>query len=578
MDTATLDYLRQLADNIDKAKHGEVTPLIDKAAVFLNCSNKQVYAKLKEAGLSKTRKPRSDKGKSTITKEQAQLVSAMLTAGVRNNDKRILTIKSATAILQADGKLPNVNPTTVSRMLKANHYHPDQLCVPKAHNRMRSLYPNHVWQIDPSVCVLFYLPKEKGGGLTVMEQDEFYKNKLHNIVRTIDQRVTRYVITDHYSGSIYVEYVMGTESAENITQVFINAIQRRNANDPMHGICDILVLDKGSANTSHFFMNLAERLGIKTITHEAGNSRAKGSVEKANDIVEKEFESRLRFYKCQSLDQLNQLATNWRIDFNHKAIHTRHRKTRNAVWLTIVQKRKLKLAPSIEICRELVTTKPKTIKVRGDLTITHTIKGYPNQAYSVAHLPNIYVKAEVQVIVNPYHVPNVHIHWQGNIYDIAPLGRDEAGFYTDATIFGEAMTTQADSIADKNRKANLQTAYGVTSEADAKKARKNRQIALEGQINIMADIKANNVPSYLIGGGIQSPIETTKRHLEPLSHVVAAQTIKGLIGDLWQKDHYQQLVNQYPNGVPAEDIETIADSIHQNNTLQPINYLKVVNQ
>ena len=178
MDTATLDYLRQLADNIDKAKHGEVTPLIDKAAVFLNCSNKQVYAKLKGAGLSRktksgTRKPRADKGKSTITREQAELIGGMILVATRANGKRILSVKDAAEILRADGKLPDVDTTTILRALRAYHCHPDQLATPTAHTQQRSLHPNHVWQIDASVCVLFYLPK---GGLAVMEEKEFYKN------------------------------------------------------------------------------------------------------------------------------------------------------------------------------------------------------------------------------------------------------------------------------------------------------------------------------------------------------------------------------------------------------------------
>ena len=40
-----------------------------------------------------------------------------------------------------------------------------------------------------------------------------------------NDRVIRYVMTDHYSGSIYVEYVYGSESSENLIEIFLNGIQ-----------------------------------------------------------------------------------------------------------------------------------------------------------------------------------------------------------------------------------------------------------------------------------------------------------------------------------------------------------------
>ena len=43
---------------------------------------------------------------------------------------------------------------------------------------LQSLHPNHVWLIDASLCVLYYLQAEgKRSGLQVMDADKFYKNK-----------------------------------------------------------------------------------------------------------------------------------------------------------------------------------------------------------------------------------------------------------------------------------------------------------------------------------------------------------------------------------------------------------------
>lgn len=581
MDTATLDYLRNLAEQLQTAKHGQKTPLIDKAAVFLNCSPKQVYELLKQANLTPKpkkgeRKTRTDKGKSMITKEQAELIGGMILVATRANGKRILSVKDATEILRADGKLPDVDTTTILRALRAYHCHPDQLATPTAHVQQRSLHPNHVWQIDASVCVLFYLPR---GGLAVMEEKEFYKNKPQNIKRIENDRVIRYVITDHYSGAIYCEYVTGAESSENLTHVFINAIQKREANDPLHGVPNFLGMDKGSANMSGLFLNLLERLQVTPIVHATGNSRAKGSVEKAQDIVETKFESRLTFLNVKSLEELNAYATKWRTHFNANAIHSRHNHTRNRIWGSITRDQ-LRLAPSISICRELVTTRPKTIKVRGDLTVTHTIRGYDNQSYDLTHLPDIYPRAEVELVINPYRVPDIDIKWLDKVYTVSPVTVDNAGFALTAPVIGEDMIAKPDSMADTNRKAMMKQAYNADTEAQVDKARKAKQAAYDGVVNAMADVDNShadgNVPTVITRAGttIDTTAHVPSREIKPLSHVEAAMQIKGIIGDGWTREHYQAMQAQYPNGVPVTAIDDIIARIRDGDSVQ---YLKVVN-
>lgn len=587
MDTATLNYLSTIANELQQAKHGHKQPIIDKACAFLTCSTQTFYRLLEDAGLkpkpkSGKRKQRADKGNTQITRQQAELLGGMILVAMRANGKRILSVKDAAEILQAQGKLPNVCTTTILRALKMYHCHPDQLATPTAHTRQRSLYPNHVWQLDPSVCVLFYLPK---GGLAVMEEKHFYKNKPKNVAKVAKQRVMRYVISDHYSSTIYVEYVMGAESSENLTQVFLNAIQKRGHNDPIHGVPDILVLDKGSANLSGLFLNLLERLDVRAIPHATGNSRAKGQVEKSNDIVECKFESRLAFLKVQSLDELNTYANKWRLHFNATAKHTRTKKTRNAVWQTITAEQ-LRIAPPLNICRELVTTKPKPFKVTGDLTVSHTVKGYPNQNYDISHLPNIYVKADVQIVVNPYRLPSIDVHWfdeQDNpaVYTVEPIITDGNGFDINAPVIGEKIVAKPDSQADTNRKRMLKQAYGADTEAEVDKARKQRKPAFEGQVDPMADINAADVPLYMPKNGQAVDVGQIKTpQLKALTHVQAAKELRGIVGDLWGANLYAQLVEQYPQGVPPQAIDDIANRIKNDNSvtyMQLIDHKKAVN-
>ena len=117
------------------------------------------------------------------------------------------------------------------------------------------------------------------------------------------------MITDHASGVIYVEYVYGGETAENVSQCFINAIQKKdNPSEPFYGVPKILMFDRGTANTSQMFTHLLHQLDVKMEIPKAHNARAKGQVEKGNDIVERLFESGLRFMNVSGLTELNQLA------------------------------------------------------------------------------------------------------------------------------------------------------------------------------------------------------------------------------------------------------------------------------
>ncbi|MCD2164674.1 hypothetical protein [Comamonas koreensis] len=68
--------------------------------------------------------------------------------------------------------------------------------------------------------------------------------------------------------------------------------------------------------TKHAIKSLLASLEVEAITHEAGNSRAKGGVENANNIVETQFESRLRFEPVNSVAELNATAQAWAEAYN----------------------------------------------------------------------------------------------------------------------------------------------------------------------------------------------------------------------------------------------------------------------
>lgn len=118
------------------------------------------------------------------------------------------------------------------------------------------------------------------------------------------KKCLRYVLTDHYSGSICVRYYSGYgEAAEYMYDFLLYAWGKKDRiNYSFHGVPELLLWDKGSANTSKAVTNALKSLGVKTITHKAGSSRVKGQVENANNIVETHFECFLRFEGVKTIE------------------------------------------------------------------------------------------------------------------------------------------------------------------------------------------------------------------------------------------------------------------------------------
>lgn len=566
---AEIDYLRQIAAELTEAGHGKRGPIIKRACAYLSVSNAELYRRLAKVGFTSGRKTRSDKGNTIVSVEAAELIGGMVINAASKTGKKRMSIKLALEVAQDSGKAPDVSAATISRIMKQNMCHPAQLAMPTAHTRQRSLHPNHVWQIDASVCVVFYLHHK--AGLHVMDEREFYKNKPANLKKIEKDRVIRYVLTDHTSGSIYHEYFWRSENVENLTNFFFSCIQKRSMKEPMHGVPFILYVDRGTANTSGMFKNLMMRLDVEFIAHDTNNSRAKGSVEQANNLIETQFESLLSFKTVDSIDELNAFANEWRIMFNETKIHSRTKRTRNQVW-NMIRPEQLRIAPEIELCRELVTTMPISRTVRGDLTVQHTIKGYGEKFYSVKHIPDIYVGAKLDVVVNPYRAPDIDVITLNDsgeqvVYTCVPDQLDMFGQLQDAPVIGQEIRAMPNSKIDEARNRIMKQAYNVSTQAEVDKAIKKRTPAYVGQIDPTAHITKHDVPDYLPRAGQQMEIQKQKNQLPPLNYIQAAKQIKGLVGDAWTAEHMSLLKNKYPDGnVPQEDIPLWIERIQADNS------------
>ena len=562
LDIGTHTYVTSLKERLDSAAYGRLGAIISEAARFLGVSRDQVYGELRSLGWISGRKPRADRGRRSVSDDELQAIAALMKETSRANGKRLLCISDAMGILRNNGRLKTtLSPARVQRIMRERGLHLDQLARPTPHTPMRSLHPNHIWQFDVSICVLFYLDR---GGLEVMDEKRFYKNKPANLARIEKRRVLRYLVTDHYSAAIFVKYYMGAgESQEILFDFLMEAFAGRNhPKDPFKGVPFKLVWDAGSANQSYAIRNLLDRLDVCHWPHIPGNPRAKGQVENAHNLVERGFEGRLSLMDIQDIDQLNEKAHIWMRYFNGVAIHSRHASTRYGLWQTI-REEQLRVCPPRALCEQLMVSKPEPRKVKGDLSIDYTIKGYEPAVYAVRHVPGICIGETVYVIVNPYSAPNVYVTLRDlkdePRYESAPLARDAAGFFTDAPVFGERYRSAPDTDTDRQRKAIAKRAYGVETEDEVDKARKARTPVFGGRLDPITYLKDQTTAYYMARRGTEISLPD-RAHVEhqPLGHVEALKRLRSLLGRVLTPADNRYVRERYPEGVPEEGLDDLA--------------------
>ena len=583
MSAVITQRLVDLARALERAGHGQRTALCQAAAQELGLSQATIYRKLEEVTVAATsRKRRADAGQSALTRDEALTISTALMETARRNEKRLYSVGDAVDALRISGmiraeytvkKTGEIRPLSISAINRALHaykLHPDQLLAPAPVTELQSLHPNHVWQIDASLCVLYYLKpsaKPEENGLRVMDSAEFYKNKPKNLARIAADRVWSYEITDHASGWIYLEYVMGAESGENLCSVLINAMQERGGADILHGRPSILMMDPGSANTSAMARNLCRSLGIETIVHAPGAARVTGQVENARNIIERKFEAGLRFKPVKDLDELNQLAAIWRGYYNAKAVHSRHRKTRSAVWMTIREHQLIKV-PSVEECRRLAVSEPELRKVNSKVRVS-----FQGREYDVSMVPGVMVNDRLLVTRNPWRndaaqVVAVDADGREVFYVVPAIERNELGFDVAAATIGEKFIRKADTPAQVARKAADKLAMGADTQEQADAARKAQAIPFGGKLQPFKEMTEAELPTFLPRRGTQHDLVLPTIELPPLSVFAAAKRLQAEF-PAWGADHYAWLSQHYPSGVQEDALPDVLAALRAAFTQRP---------
>lgn len=569
---------------LSAAPHGNKGQIVEELAEQLGCSVPTAHRHLRPvlAHISR-RKPRADRGAHALSYEDAEKISALIEETRRLTGTGALPVGQALAILRSNGEIAAkridkrtgeliaLSDSAILRALKHYGCHPEQLAEATPAVRMSSPHPNWCWQIDASVSRQFYLADT---GAEVMAKREFYRGKPKNFQSIASRRIWRYVITDHCSGCIEVVYVQGAESTSNLITALIHAMTRR-PNGTMHGVPNILMTDPGSAMTSAATAAFCTALDMRLIINEVGNARAKGQVENAQYIVERNFEAALKLQApVTSIDEINTLAQVWAYGYNTTRIHTRTQRTRRDAWLAITREQ-LRLAPSVKVLKQLPTSEPKPCKVR-DAMIR-----YKGGTYDVRGIPGLLNGQRVNVVINALD-PGASVRvlidgaeGEAQKHYIAPrIGVDANGFSELAHEIGSAHGAIADTPADTARKALERLAMDVQTDEEAAAARKAKKLPFNGRIDPMKHLRDVNVPPAIPRAGVistvQAPEVLADRRIEPVpprqefapvDHGTAALRIKRLLeraGHAWQPSMFAAIAQRWPDGVPYDQVDALA--------------------
>jgi len=562
------ERLREWGARLREAPKGRKAEVVEQACTALGCSDKTLYRKLKAAGFESGRRRRSDAGDCVLTDEQLNDLAGVLLSSYNQKDQR-MPIQTALDMVRhsfiARGEsFPLVSASTVSRQLYARKLHPTQLSQPTEHVQLVSKHPNHVWQVDSTTGAYYYLPN---GRLRWMDEAEFNKNKLANMVKASSALLTRYAAVDHTTHAFKVRYYLGGESAENLINFLVWAMWKQDAG-PMCGVPLILMTDQGPANKSAQMKLFCKRLGIRHEMHAPGAARVTGSVEKSHDLARMHLETRYNFTNPESvtLNKLNLDAEAWAAALCSTRKHTRHGRTRYAAWMEISRyPHALRMPASEQALRDAASSEPRTTRLRNDRRLSFDGRKYLLDRESVPHaIPG----QMVTFVLNVFRAPAIDVQFvcpdTGEVrwYVVEPERADEWG-YGAGPVIGEGYASPQNTVLDDNRNALRKQAYrtgdALPTLDEAKRLRKLHAQAYADKVDPLADVKATEVPAYLPRRS--TPLALPERRVEArrLNLVEAAKMLKTRLGDAYTPQVYSDLTTRFGvAGVPEDQIDALA--------------------
>lgn len=575
-----LQDLYALAARLPKAAHGTSGGLVETFAMHYGVSKSHTYTLLRDhAGFNTQRKTRTDCGHTRLPRETLQFIAASVGQSVRNNGVSTKPIGVAMNIAEHNGLVVNVGPGRVAALMRANRLDVKTQANARNHQRLRSLYPNHVHQIDPSLCLVYYL----GGRQYAMNEQAFNKNK-PVAMEKVRLKVWRYVRFDHASRSLDVRYFEAAGENQANLYEFLLHTWGQNPKRLSHGVPKMLLWDKGSANTSGGIKRLLDALGVVHETHAAHHAWVKGGVENGNWIVERHFESRLRDEPVETVEQLNASAENWVRDYNANAIahvdarvlaDDGGRYVRDDLWNLIAHHPGALVAmPEREVCAYFMRGKEESRVIRdGHITFVHP-QTKKSELYSLQDWAKDFANGD-KVRVSPMLLGDALLRVELDRYgqdplmvEVAPEREFDAyGRPLSATVLGEERRSAPHNAAQEAAKHLAAAAYGdgtSLNQAEALRAKNTRPFQhLNGGQGVVAhshlgkgELPARLLPAVNDVQTIDLQVARTQRAVRVLSHFeVGAELARR--GVAMNGERHAQVRAWYADGVPEDQLDDL---------------------
>lgn len=577
MSAALIQRLSVVAVAAQNAGHGERGKIYQEACAELGISLNTLHRKLNEISVRDKRKRRRDAGNTQLTRDEALIISGYILEHIRKNNKKTKSLQAAVAELRANnlivaanvdtatGEILPLSDATIQRALRTYNLHPEQLLAPDPVTPLISKHPNHVWQIDASLCVLYKLPDQPGYGIQAVESTERYKNKLSHFAKIEHRLVQRYLVSDHASCAIFPYFAFGGESTESLCLLLIQAIQQREQY-PFYGIPSMIYLDRASANRSATFKNLCKALGIHL--QYAQGARAKGQVEKMHDIVELGLESGLKMaVHIRTVDQLNVLGQKWAHWFNATQKHSRHGKTRYAAWQLIKPHQLITTSLNTEQLLLLAREQPIERPVTPYLTVN-----FKGAEYDVSQVTGVMVGAKLTVTrcafdANVAQAVVYDEHGMETFCQLPVKQRDDVwGWFSDGAVMGEEHKRHADTPAQTARKKLERLAMAAETDTEAAQKRKANAAPFGGTINPYKAADEYRHPAYFPQRGTERDLQAPSIELPRLNRVQMAKWLQSRLLHDYDAAVLQDVVRCHPDGATELELEQVLNALRAGRT------------
>jgi transposase InsO family protein len=576
--------LLELKRQLEAAAHGQAGPLVNDFATLHGRSKQTVWRWLNVfAEYRPDRKPRRDAGKTKCPEATLEFIAASKAVGVRANGKATKPTAVAMNIADANGLVVNVGAGQINRILRRRKLDVKSQANARNHGRLRAECPNAVHEIDPSLCLIYYMGKRQ----LMMTEAEFNKNKPAAMER-VKLKVWRYTRYDHASASIDVRYYEAAGENQASLFDFLLYTWSEQAQRLSHGVPKRLLWDKGSANTSSGIVKLLDALGVAHETHATHHAWVKGGVEKANHIVEMHFESRLREQPVASVDELNAAAERWVRDYNANAIkhvdsrvrrHDGQAHVRDDLWQLILRyPGALVKMPDRKVCAWYLTGKDATRQVKdGLISFVHPEIG-KSRVYNLSQWAAFYSqrdKVQVWPMLLAEGRVRVAIDRLGQeplLVEVEPE-RDftEFGNLASAALIGEEHRRAKMTIAERAAQDIADTAYGVR-DLDEAEAKLRQNVRPFQQFNDGKGMVAHShlgqgeLPERLLPKAQELALRVAEAEQKRLNWVQMATWLRGRLQDDYRPDMLADLQKRFPDGATEPDLEEVLVDIRAGRT------------